>query len=419
MTPRVSAERLKGIEREAEKKAIETARYVIPIAAFTSMVHTISGITLHRLRRMAAAGDTPHEAVARDRPHGGSRPRDRPALLREGRLRGAHRAGPARSRRFPRPRGDGDAFAREFDARLERPGVEADRQLRARAARHRRRRARHLRADRGGDARRGGHRSRAEPGAQPVPPRRDERVVSLADDARAAPRVVHVREAPQPHRRLAGPAPPDGAGLAAAHDVCRHVRARLRGAAAHRRRTRRRSACTGAPCGTPGHAKNRLLELGVPLEFALYVLPNAKALRMVESGALIALLHKWTLRTCFNAQEEIYLASMDEVAQVRGAPPAARAARRPAVRRAQRPHLAALHGGHPFLRHPRVAQLPERRPASVVSFMHFPVFVTPSSSHPSCRRSSSSSSRSSSTCSGSASSSRCCRSTRSTSARRR
>jgi thymidylate synthase ThyX len=64
-------------------------------------------------------------------------------------------------------------------------------------------------------------------------------------------------------------------------------------------------------------AKNRLLELGVPLEFALYVLPNAKALRMVESGALIAFLHKWTLRTCFNAQEEIYLASMDEVAQVR------------------------------------------------------------------------------------------------------
>ena len=68
-------------------------------------------------------------------------------------------------------------------------------------------------------------------------------------------------------------------------------------------------------------AKNRLLELGVPLEFALYVLPNAKTLRMVESGALIAFLHKWTLRTCFNAQEEIYLASMDEVAQVRAKHP--------------------------------------------------------------------------------------------------
>ena len=60
-------------------------------------------------------------------------------------------------------------------------------------------------------------------------------------------------------------------------------------------------------------AKNRLLELGVPLEFALYVLPNAKTLRFVESGSLLALLHKWTLRTCFNAQEEIYLASMDEI----------------------------------------------------------------------------------------------------------
>jgi thymidylate synthase ThyX len=68
-------------------------------------------------------------------------------------------------------------------------------------------------------------------------------------------------------------------------------------------------------------AKNRLLQLGVPLEFALYVLPNAKTLRMIESGSLLALLHKWTLRTCFNAQEEIYLASMDEIAQVRAAHP--------------------------------------------------------------------------------------------------
>jgi thymidylate synthase ThyX len=68
-------------------------------------------------------------------------------------------------------------------------------------------------------------------------------------------------------------------------------------------------------------AKNRLLQLGVPIEFALYVLPNAKTLRFIESGSLLALLHKWTLRTCFNAQEEIYLASMDEVQQVRAAHP--------------------------------------------------------------------------------------------------
>src|SRR5712671_5420905 len=44
--------RLQKIERSAEKRAIEIARYVLPVAAFTTMVHTISGIVLHRLWRM-------------------------------------------------------------------------------------------------------------------------------------------------------------------------------------------------------------------------------------------------------------------------------------------------------------------------------------------------------------------------------
>ena len=68
-------------------------------------------------------------------------------------------------------------------------------------------------------------------------------------------------------------------------------------------------------------ARDRLLELGVPREFALYVLPNATAVRFIESGPLIALVHKWTMRTCFNAQEEIYRASMDEVEQVKARHP--------------------------------------------------------------------------------------------------
>jgi hypothetical protein len=106
-------------------------------------------------------------------------------------------------------------------------------------------------------------------------------------------------------------------------------------------------------------AKNRLLALGVPLEFALYVLPNAKALRMVESGSLIALQHKWTLRTCFNAQEEIYLASMDEIAQVQAVHPrSGPAVPRPAVRAAQPHRLAALHRGHALLRRAGLAELP-------------------------------------------------------------
>src|SRR4029450_2182372 len=115
--PRASAERLKAIEREAGKKAIETARYVIPIAAFTSMVHTVSGITLHRLRRMAAAGDAPHEA----------------RLVIGGMVRLGKGADPFFFEKvgceelpadalpevsFPRTRLGGDAFVRAFDKRL-------------------------------------------------------------------------------------------------------------------------------------------------------------------------------------------------------------------------------------------------------------------------------------------------------------
>jgi hypothetical protein len=68
-------------------------------------------------------------------------------------------------------------------------------------------------------------------------------------------------------------------------------------------------------------AKNRLLEMGVPLEQALYLMPNAKALRFHESGSLLYLAHKWVMRTCFNAQEEIYRASLDELEQVRAVHP--------------------------------------------------------------------------------------------------
>src|SRR5712672_1468619 len=62
--PMSHPKRLQKIERSAEKRAIEIARYVLPVAAFTTMVHTISGIVLHRLWRMCAASDTPSESRA-------------------------------------------------------------------------------------------------------------------------------------------------------------------------------------------------------------------------------------------------------------------------------------------------------------------------------------------------------------------
>src|SRR6266576_849341 len=62
--PMSHPKRLQKIERSAEKRAIEIARYVLPVAAFTTMVHTLSGIVLHRLWRMSVASDTPSEARA-------------------------------------------------------------------------------------------------------------------------------------------------------------------------------------------------------------------------------------------------------------------------------------------------------------------------------------------------------------------
>src|SRR5579859_1873698 len=62
--PNSSPKHIQKIERSAEKRSIEIARYVLPVAAHTTMVHTISGIVLHRLWRMAAASDTPSETRA-------------------------------------------------------------------------------------------------------------------------------------------------------------------------------------------------------------------------------------------------------------------------------------------------------------------------------------------------------------------
>ena len=105
--------RVQKVERQSEKRAIEVARYVLPVAAFTTMVHTISGIVLHRLWRMQAANDTPTEArqvigemVAR---------------VREVDAQFFDRFDNEPMEDLPewqQPPRDGEAFAREFDARL-------------------------------------------------------------------------------------------------------------------------------------------------------------------------------------------------------------------------------------------------------------------------------------------------------------
>lgn len=59
-----------------------------------------------------------------------------------------------------------------------------------------------------------------------------------------------------------------------------------------------------------------LLGLGVEKEFALYLLPNSFPIRFEESGDLLNLHHKWVHRLCYTAQEEIWRTCLDEVLEI-------------------------------------------------------------------------------------------------------
>ena len=312
-------DRLKTIEKDAEKRAIETARYVIPIAAFTSMVHTISGIVLHRLRRMVNTGDAPHEArlvvgemvrqVTEWDPFYFEKIGVEPLADTD-----VPEAG------FPRSQGEGDRFAAEFDARLggrwarlrdasvDAEAVVAD-AVRAVFGLVRDEMSDDEALDRVLNPARNAYRLDVLNVSHHSPLMRtlhhatyvfEKKLSHAADSQDQRHRMV---PASRPLMTFADTAAPD------------YITPRLIAA------NPRARAVYGQAMQEAWAAKNRLLALGVPLEFALYVLPNAKTLRFVESGSLLALLHKWTMRTCFNAQEEIYLASMDEIAQVASAHP--------------------------------------------------------------------------------------------------
>lgn len=61
---------------------------------------------------------------------------------------------------------------------------------------------------------------------------------------------------------------------------------------------------------------DQLLNLGASLEAVSYLLPNAVSVRFSESGDLLNMHHKLKARLCYNAQEEIWQASLDELAQI-------------------------------------------------------------------------------------------------------
>jgi thymidylate synthase ThyX len=328
--PMSHVNRIQKIERSAEKRSIEIARYVLPLAAFTTMVHTISGIVLHRLWRMCSASDTPTEArevigqmvaLARDIDpqffeRFGTEPLEelpewanRPAVVnQDDHFAQSNGTGAATS--------SGEAFAREFDVKL---------------------------------AGRASKLIDYSPNSPRIAAEAFRAVLGLTEsqcsDAEAIDRLLN------PARNLYRLETLNVGVHAPAMRALQHVNytfAKKISHTADSQDQRHRMVPGSRPLltlsdtrepdfitpmlldGNPRakevyeramrdawDAKNELLDHGVPAEIALYVLPNAKAIRLVESGSFLHLLHKWTMRTCFNAQEEIYRASMDELDQLR------------------------------------------------------------------------------------------------------
>lgn len=313
--PMSHAKRRDKVERQAEKRAFEVARYVLPVAAFTTMVHTLSGIVLHRLWRMQAASDAPTEGRAVIG--------EMVARVREVDPQFMDRFDNAPLDELPEwnlPPADGDAFAREFDAPLEgRTSKLLDYSARAPQVM--------------AEAYRAvvGLTREACPDGEALdrmlnPARNPYRLQTLNIGVHApmmralqhatytfAKKISHTADSQDQRHRMV----PASRPLLVLSDtrqpdyvVPMLVRENPRALELYERAM--------ADAWT---AKNELLARGVPREFALYLLPNAKAVRLVETGSLLHLMHKWTMRTCFNAQEEIYQASMEEAEQVRAVHP--------------------------------------------------------------------------------------------------
>ena len=306
--------------KEVQKKAQEVARYVLPVATFAYLYHTISGLTLLRYYRMALQEDAPLEQriVLGKMVHELLRlepdyrvilqepiPKDETTESRA-LAAGHHGQDPERARRF----------AREFDAQLGGlisklvDGPAANEELLAQAVRE----------------------------VMGIPKG------EMSDDAA----IAWVMD-PSKNAYLG-----EALNLDTLSKVSRalyHARYTFRKRLSHTADSQNQrhrltpasrpilsSHLTGDPdFATPGlirrdasiqaryedvmslswEAIRRLRGMGVSGEFALYLLPNAANVRFTESADLLNLRHKHTMRLCYNAQEEIWQASWEEALQIR------------------------------------------------------------------------------------------------------
>jgi len=302
----------KNIAREAEKRAIETARYVLPIACHTAMVYTVSGIVLHRLHRMARVGDVPREAmdvvgrmvheVECVDPDFFSRVGEDPIESEdvvETRFAPAGLGDPAAIEAFDKALDGRSSRLIDYSQRAPQVIADAVRNVLGRF-------------DLDDEA-------ALELVLDPAQNRYRVDTLNVSTHAPIMRTLAHAHytfrrklshtadSQDQRHRTVPGSRPLLSRTVPARVDVIEPELIRD-DPAAH--------ALFTEAVGAAWHARERLLDAGVEPELALYVLPNALAVRFDESGSLLDLIHKWTMRTCLNAQREIWKASMDEIEQV-------------------------------------------------------------------------------------------------------
>jgi thymidylate synthase ThyX len=308
------------------KRAMEVARYVLPIATHTTLYHTISAITLFRYRRLASSMDAPSEQrlvvdemvrAVLDHDPGYAAVLEDPIPLEETpefealqRLSPSFQADSSVSRRF---RAEFDASLGGFVSRLvDRKG-----------------RSEELLAS-----------SVREVLGVPADLLCDDDAIALALDPAANPllgEALNLTSHAKLTRALSHPSYTFRKKLSHAADSQdqRHRMTPASRPLLHAYLTDEPDVITPKLLLGSAAAEKLYLEtvektwdavrglrsLGVPDEFRAYLLPNAVALRFTESADLSALRHKLAMRLCFNAQEEIWQASLDEALQIREVEP--------------------------------------------------------------------------------------------------
>ena len=305
-----------------KKRAQEIARYVLPVATFAYLYHTVSGVTLFRYWRLAESFDAPAEQrevvgqmvaeVLRHDPLYESVIQDpipleetpEYALLRD------HRASPAQTAEFR------EEFDRELDGRVSRlvDWKANNEELLASAVREILGLPRAALAD-------------DEAIRAVLDPSRNRllgETLTLTTHGKLSRALFHpsytfrkklshtADSQDQRHRMTPASRPSIAAYLSDAPD---YVVPMLVGDVPEAEDLYRETM------ESTWEAVRRLRSLGVPDESAAYLLPNAVAIRFTESADLLNLHHKFAMRLCYNAQEEIWRASLDEALQIRDVNP--------------------------------------------------------------------------------------------------